>query len=318
MTGQTLQSMARAAWRLAATQHWVVTRRQLLALRFTRHAIDARIAAGRLHPVHRGVYAVGRPQLTRFGHFMAAVLACGVSAVLSHASAAELWRIWPREQGAIEVSVAGRAVARPGLRAHRRRGFAQTRREAIPVTTPIQTIVDIAPRLTAAELETAINQADYHRLATPEQIWNALDDMRGAPGAAAVRKLLAPHAHVVTHTELERMLVPIARAAGLPPLLSQVWLNGGRVDFYCPELGVVIETDGGLAHRSALQQTEDRRRDHRHFAADLLPLRFTHAQIAFEPAYVREVLEDAARRRRGASATRPGPAASSATGSRSA
>src|SRR4051812_43114205 len=99
MTGQTPQSMSRAAWRLAATQHWVITRRQLLALGFTRHAISERVADGRLHRVHRGVYAVGRPQLSRLGELMAAVLACGDGAVVSHGSAAELWRIRPRQPG---------------------------------------------------------------------------------------------------------------------------------------------------------------------------------------------------------------------------
>src|SRR4051812_13590285 len=145
MTGQTPQSMAKAAWRLAAAQHWVVARRQLLALGFTRHAINERIVDGRLHRIHRGVYAVGRPQLTRLGHFMAAVLASGDGAVLSHASAAELWKLGPREAGDIEVSLVGRSVERPGLRTHRRRSFRATQRDRVPVTTPIQTVVDIPP-----------------------------------------------------------------------------------------------------------------------------------------------------------------------------
>jgi very-short-patch-repair endonuclease len=317
MTGQIPQSMSAAAWGLARAQHWVITRSQLLAVGFTRHAIDWRVAEGRLHPVHRGVYAVGRPQLSRLGELMAAVLACPEGAVLSHGSAAELWRIGPRRSGNIELSVAGKSVDRPGLTVHRRRAVEAVRHQAIPVTAPITTIVDIAPRLTAAELETAINQADYHRLATPEQIWRALPGLRGQPGVSSVRALLGRHAYVATHTELERLFVPIARRAGLAQLLTQQYVNGRRVDFYCPDLGIVVETDGGLAHRSPIQQTEDRAREHAHFVADLVPLRFTHAQVRFEPAYVQDVLEAVATRRRGASATPRGPGASSATGSRS-
>jgi hypothetical protein len=297
MAGQTVQSTAAAAWRAARAQHWVVTRRQLLALGFNRRAIEHRIATGRLHPVHRGVYAVGRPQLSRAGEFMAAVLACGEGAALSHESAAELWRIRPRRPGDGEVSVPGsRRGRRPGLTVHRRRGFETVRRDGVPVTTPVTTIVDITPRLTSDELAVAINQADYHGLTTPQRLWLALPTMAGAPGVAAVRELLERHAYVVTDTELEVLFVPIARHAGLPPPLTQVWLNAARVDFYWPELGLVVETDGGLAHRSPLQQTKDRRRDQAHAVAGLTVLRFTRAQVKFEPRHVEEVLRTVAQR----------------------
>ena len=83
---------------MAAEQHGVVTRAQLLGLGLTSDAIDHRLRKGRLHRVHRGVYAVGRPQLTRHGVLLAAVLSCGPGAALSHAAAAELWGI--RRRGA--------------------------------------------------------------------------------------------------------------------------------------------------------------------------------------------------------------------------
>src|ERR671929_1908792 len=107
MTPTTLHSRA---WALARRQHAAVSREQLLALGFTAEAIRHRIREGRLHPRGRGVYAVGRPELTRYGEWMAAVLECGEGAVLSHASAAALWEIRPDTKGPIEVTIPARRV----------------------------------------------------------------------------------------------------------------------------------------------------------------------------------------------------------------
>src|SRR5438270_1248022 len=120
------------AWRLVRGQHGVVARRQLLALGYTREAIAHRLATGRLHALWRGVYAVGRPSVTREGLFMAAVLACGEGAALSHESAAELWGIRRGRSGPIEVSVpAARNPRRAGVEVHRRASYATTRRDGI-------------------------------------------------------------------------------------------------------------------------------------------------------------------------------------------
>src|SRR5436190_20556101 len=88
-------------WALARRQHWVVTRAQLLELGFGREAINHRLRKGRLHPVHRGVYAVGRPDITQHGRWMAGVLCCGPGAGISHFDAAVLWELLPRRAGAI-------------------------------------------------------------------------------------------------------------------------------------------------------------------------------------------------------------------------
>jgi very-short-patch-repair endonuclease len=102
----------------------------------------------------------------------------------------------------------------------------------------------------------------------------------------------------MTDTELERRLLPIARRAGLPIPLTQVYVNGYKADFYFPDLGMLIETDGLRYHRTPAQQAEDRRRDQAHTAAGLVPLRFTRAQVRFEPGHVEEILTAVARRLR--------------------
>src|SRR5258705_6283166 len=105
------------AWELAGRQHGVVARRQLLALGFNRREIEHRLARGRLHLVMHGVYAVGWPELTRERRWMAAVLACGNDAMLSHRSAAALWGIGKEQRGRTDVSVGRRCeLRRPGLR----------------------------------------------------------------------------------------------------------------------------------------------------------------------------------------------------------
>jgi predicted transcriptional regulator of viral defense system len=147
---------------LAERQHWVVTRAQLLAVGFPAPAIKHRIAKGRLHPVGRGIYAVGRPEVTRHGRWMAAVLSCGSDAVLSHASAAALWEIGAERPGQIEVSVPeGVWRRRRGVALHRRAALGAqdvTSDNAIPVTTPIRTLVDLATRLGTRGLERAIKR----------------------------------------------------------------------------------------------------------------------------------------------------------------
>jgi very-short-patch-repair endonuclease len=277
-------------------QHWVITRLQLLARGFTRHEIDERIRRGRLHPVHAGVFAVGRPDLSREGAFMAAALACGDGAALSHQSAGEHWKMRPRHGGPIHVSVpGGRAPRRPGIIVHRRSASVEVRiRNGIPVTSPIDTIVDIAPTLTEARLERAINEAAILDLVEPDAL---RANLPSRPGARTVARLLDRHTYVVTATVLEQKLVPIATSAGLGTLRTQATTDGGRVDFFSDELEMVIEADGHRFHRTASQQSNDLRRDHKHAMSDLERLRFSHWQIVHEPEYVTEVLAAVATRR---------------------
>jgi very-short-patch-repair endonuclease len=300
---------------LAATQHGVVTRAQLLDLGLNSQAIQYRIRRGRLHRVHRGVYAVGRPQLTRHGVLIAAVLSCGSDAVLSHQHAGEVYGIRRRGKTPIEVTVPPGAMrSRPGVHVHRRRlpEADVTHRHGIPVTTPVRTLLDLAQRLSSAQLEAAVNEADKLDLVDPERLREALREREGHAGVTALRELLDRHSLALTDSELERRFLRLARRAGLPAPLTQRRVNGLRVDFYWPELGLVVETDGLRYHRTPAQQASDRRRDQAHAAAGLTPLRFTHQQIAREAEQIQATLVAVFKRAPRASPSALAPGAASA------
>jgi very-short-patch-repair endonuclease len=294
MGALTLQKSPGRPWGLARSQHGVVTHEQLLALGLSAKAIRHRIAKGRVHPVFRGVYAVGRPELTRYGRWMAAVLSCGPEAVLSHESAAALWEIRADRSGRIEVSVPAHvARRRPGIVVHRRAELPAgelTQHKGIPVTGPALTLLDLAGRLGRDSLEAAINEADKFDLIDPEALREALDGLGRRRGVALLRETLDRRTFTLTRSMLERLLLPIASRAGLSRPQTGVEVNGFVVDFYWPELGLVVETDGLRYHRTPAQQARDRLRDQAHLAAGMTPLRFTHGQVAFEPDHVERTL----------------------------
>lgn len=283
------QKLADRAWALAAEQHGVVARRQLLALGLSAQSIQHRLTRGRLHRIHRGVYAVGRPDLDREGRWMAAVLACGSGAVLSYESAAALWRIGPLPSS-MEVTI---PVASPrrcdGTRIHRRPNLLPTHvtvRKAIPVTKPVRTAIDLATRLSPARLERMVNEADRIGLFSPEGLLAVLDEYPGVRGVGRLRSILGARVFRLTDSELERRFLRIVAKARLPFPLTQQNVAGFRVDFFWPDLGLVVETDGLTYHRTPSQQARDRVRDQAHLSAGLTPLRFTHAQVRYEANHV--------------------------------
>jgi very-short-patch-repair endonuclease len=289
-------------WALARRQHGVVARRQLLEIGVNAGSIEHRIVKGRLHPIWRGVYVIGRPQLTQFGRWMAAVLSCGPQAALSHADAAALWELRPLRGGPIHVSLpAGFRRSHPGIVVHRRRSLTTkelTSHHHIPVTTPLCTLIDLATQLDRDQLEAAINQADKLDLVDPETLRLALEESPRHPGIAALRQTLDRHTFTLTDSELERLFLPLARSAGLPRPETGTYVNGFKVDFHWPDLGLVVETDGLRYHRTPAQQTKDRTRDQAHAAAGLTQLRFTHAQVRFDPRQVEATLTAVTRRLR--------------------
>src|SRR2546423_14289397 len=212
-----VQTASRAAWELAESQHWVIAWRQLIALGYTRDAIAHRIEDGRLYPVWRGVYAVRRPDLSREGLFIAAVLACGDDAVLSHESAAILWGICRPRPHTVEVTVPTRMNPRlPRIKVHRRMKVIITSHKNIPVTSPTQTLLDIANGLDRTQYERAVNEAVNKDLIDPEELRAVLETIGPVPGIRPLRTLLDRDTYALTDTELEQRFVPIARRAGLP------------------------------------------------------------------------------------------------------
>jgi Protein of unknown function (DUF559) len=286
------------AWDLAGRQHGVVARRQLLALGFSAREIEHRVARKRLHPVMRGVYAVGWPEMTEKRRWMAAVLACGQGAALSHRSAAALWKISTERIGTTDVSVRRRTrLRRDGLRVRARPTLAEVdivRHEGVPVTRIAMTLIDLAAELGPAGIERAVNEADKRDLIDPEALRVALDDHASEPGVRPLRSLLDKHTFRLSDSDLEIFFRPIAEAAGLPIPLSKRIVNGFEVDFYWPDLGLVVETDGLRYHRTPSTQSRDARRDRAHTLAGMTPLRFTHYEIKYERSGVRQTLARAA------------------------
>jgi len=231
---------------------------------------------------------------------MAAVLACGERAVLSHSSAAALWRIGYEMRSAIELSLPSKSHREvPGLRIHRRPSLTQrdlTTRHNIPVTSPIQTLIDLSLHLDRRGIERAINEADKYDLVHPPQLRQALDQRQGEPGVSRLRQILDRRTFRLTKEELERRFLPLARKAGLPTPLTGQWVNDFEVDFYWPDFGLVVETDGLRYHRTPAEQARDRLRDQVHTAAGLTQLRFTHEQVRYEPDHVLAVLQATAAR----------------------
>jgi very-short-patch-repair endonuclease len=297
MTGTKYQSASAGLWELARSQHGVVARAQLMERGLSSKAIVHRIHTGRLHPLWRGVYAVGRPDVDQRGRWMAAVLSCGPRALLSHRGAAALWGL-ARATAGIDIVVPVEVCRRrPGIKVHRRVELGpEVRRvvDGIPVTDPVTTLVDFAACAPEWQVEKAINEADRLDRVDPEALRAALGALPPRPGMACMRRLLG--GGVLTDTGLERKFLRLARAAGLPQPETQAQVNGYRVDFYWPDLGLIVEADGWRYHRTPGAQASDRRRDQAHMRAGLTALRFGESQIRHEPQRVKTTLSAVAAR----------------------
>lgn len=280
----------RNPWAVAREQEGVISRLQLLAFGFTDEAIRHRLARGRLRRIYTGVYAVGQLPLTRRGEWVAAILACGETAALSHDSAAALWKLTKEPDGPIHVSVLSQRRSRKGIVIHRRSALRSTTKDGIRVTTPVQTLIDVAGTWPQSQLEQAIGEADLRRLVGLRALRTAA--AKAGRSGAPLRSVIERLTFRVTQSELEREFLRLMARAGLPLPETQQRFGRTRVDFYWPELGLVVETDGARFHANAIQQTEDRRRDQAHIRAGRTPLRITHWQVFREPAETAALLAD--------------------------
>jgi predicted transcriptional regulator of viral defense system len=167
MATPNVQGLGARAWALARRDQNVVTHAELLGLGYSPMAIKHRVKTGRLHPKSRGVYAVGSPNLTRYGWWMVAIKTCGPRAVLSHLSAAVLWSIWKGRASQVIITVPPDTNPRPReVKVFRRLLTARdvTRQHGIPVTTPSQTLIDCATAWERAQVEQLVNEADARNL----------------------------------------------------------------------------------------------------------------------------------------------------------
>jgi hypothetical protein len=286
--------------RLAGRQHGVVATRQLSALGLARGGVAARARAGRLHRVHRGVYAVGHTVLTVNGRRMAAVLAAGPGAVLSHASAAALWDIRPTSATRIDVSVrsAGGRAKRPGLRIHRTPTLQTdeiTAHQGIRVTSPARTLLDLASSLPRRALERALDEAEIRDLYDRRALEAVALAHAGERGARALAEALAQDGDpVLTDSELEEIMLGLCDEQQLERPTPRAWVAGLRVDFLFAASRLVVETDGYRYHRTRRAFERDRERDAILARAGYRTLRFTHRQLTREPALVAETIRSSA------------------------
>jgi very-short-patch-repair endonuclease len=280
----------RAIAELAGRQHGHVSRAQLLGLPLSPAAIDRRVRGGRLHVVQRGVYAVGYRHGTQEGVWIAAVLAAGVRAVLSHLSAAALWRILTGGGPIADVTVPTQRRPRPGIRFHHASlPFDElTVCNGIPVTTVARTIFDLAAVVRPRQVERSMNEADVQRLWGPLSLDDLLVRYPGHRGNRAVRRALAARraGASVTRSELEEALVEFVEERGFTrPELNALLELGGEiieVDALWRAERVAVELDGRAFHDVPAAFERDRRRDRKLAARGWRPVRVTWRQLTRE------------------------------------
>jgi very-short-patch-repair endonuclease len=272
---------------LATRQHGVVARAQLARLGLGRHFIARDLERGRLHRVHRGVYAVGHRALTRYGHWMAAVLACGEDAALSHRSAAALWGIRDTSRSETDVT-ASRERRRPGiqLRIARLAPDETTTHHGIPVTTPARTLLDLAALLDEHRLARAAERAEALRLTSPTSLATLVARYPGRPGTPALRRLIELDRIQATtsRSKLERRFLSLLEAESLPrPLVNEeIHLDETtkvEPDFTWRGHRLIVELDGYETHATRAAFERDRARDRALHAQGWRVLRITWRQL---------------------------------------
>lgn len=243
---------------IAATQFGVVSASQLIESGLSTSAISRWAASGRLHRIHRGVYAVGHSGLSLHGRWEAVTLYCGEGSAISHRSGIELWRMLKPTGGPIHVTVrsAGGRHSQAGVVIHRSPSLPShdvTSQDGIPVTTPQRSLLDARHTLKPGELRQVVREAEFLDL--------PIDASVLIPDGAT--------------SELELRFLALCRRHRLPMPETNVWVAGVRVDFLWREARLVVETDGYAAHRGTVAFEEDRARDARLAALGYEVLRLT-------------------------------------------
>jgi very-short-patch-repair endonuclease len=276
----------------------VVARWQLLKLGYTRHQIHQRLEAGHLHVIHRGVYAVGHRRLTRRGRWMAAVLACGPDAVLSHRDAAALHSL--RRSGsrtAIHVTTTSKSKPRPGIHVHNvRRLHPQdtTTVDGIPVTTVHRSLLDYAESERPQTLRWAFEAYDRADLLDFRKLDAVIARNRGRRGIKPLMKLMTSYRGAPdTRSKNERRFLALIREAGLPEPQVNVSVEGIVVDAFWPEHRLIVEVDSYDFHHTPADRAKDRRNQRKLRQSGYEVRRVTDDELRDEPQAVAQDVEAA-------------------------
>ncbi len=281
---------------MAERQGGVVERSQLRALGLGDDAIDRRLATGRLHPLYRGVYAVGHRRIGPEGLLWAAVLAYRPDAIVSHVSAAATWDMLRSSTRTVDITIGlgGRKPQR-GIRLHRTRALADdeiTTLRGLPITTPARTLLDLAAtRLPRKQLETALDRAELiHRLDFTE-LHQLLERYPTRPGTPSLRAQLDRYRGPTdVRSELERLIHQLCDDHDLPRPQPNTSIEGRERDFYWPACRLVVEADSYGWHRSPSALNDDRERDVELTLAGYHVLRFTYEQVTQRSRYVAKAI----------------------------
>jgi very-short-patch-repair endonuclease len=293
--------LGQAIGALAEEQYGVVTRRQLAAIGVGRGAIEKHVRRRSLIRLHRGVYAVGHRQLRQEGRWLAAVLAIGPGAVLSHRDAAALYGMRPTPEGRrVSVSTPAHARGIDGVWVKARRALVDEDRamvQAIPVTSPARTLVDLAPMLTAGQLQSTLGEADRKGLLDVPAVERALARVksRHGQGHARLRAALdahAKHGAVLARSWLEERFLDLVLIAGLPRPRFNAPAAGFEVDALWADERVVAELDGWADHKERAAAARDRDKTNRLQMAGYVVLRFLHGDVVGRPSEVAAAIRD--------------------------
>lgn len=285
------QRSDRAVAALASRQHGVLSRDQLRQLGLSVGGIEGRLERGTLHRLHRGVYAVGHPKVPLEARWMAAVLAGGPGAVLSHRTAAALWGVHQQSAGPIDVTAADKRRPRPGLRFHRTAlpPDEVTVRDGIPVTSVPRTLLDLASVVAPDRLERAVHEAEVLRLTDRLSLPDLMARHPGRPGAADLSRALATPPQI-TRRELEHRFLHLLIQHEIDPprtnALVTVDARTFEVDCLWERQRLVVELDGNAVHSTARAFERDRERDRLLMLAGWRVARFTWRQVAERPREV--------------------------------
>jgi predicted transcriptional regulator of viral defense system len=310
------QERTRARWlaALAAKQHGVVAIWQLRKLGYSRRQIEWLARRGHLHRLYRGVYAVGHKRLTTRGRWMAAVLAGGPEAVLSHRAAIALWDLRPVPSGPIDVTVPGRKRhGQNGVRIHNVRRLHpddRTTLDGIPVTTVHRALLDYAEVAQFQQLRHAIDAAERRELLDGRELERLYARSKGRRGLKPLKEAVAELRGPApwTQSELERRFLAMIRQAGLPEPQTNKFVEGFLVDLWWPEARLVVEIDGYSFHKDRRKFASDRLQDTKLQLANCMSIRVTQDRMQNEPrALLDDVIRGLARLSAGPAAAASGP-----------